>query len=74
MRLVSNLFKFINPSKNTVKKTLFKFVLLEIINKTNEIKKIESVFSKPEELKSLIPEDKHHKKGNKAIDNGDFNL
>ena len=68
MRLVSNLFKFINPSKNTTKKDRFKFVFLEIINKINEIKKIESVFSNPEELKSLIPKDKHHKKGNKAID------
>ena len=54
--------------KNTIRKTRFKLVSLEIINKINEIKKKESVFSNPEELKSLIPKDKHHKKGNKAID------
>ena len=74
MRLVSNLFKFINPSKNTIKKTRFKFVFLEIKNNTNEIKKIESIFSNPEELKSLIPEEKHHNNVNKAIPKEDFKL
>ena len=39
---------------------------------TNVINIIERLFSKPEELKSLIPEVKHHKIGNIVIDNLDF--
>ena len=39
-----------------------------------DISNIESTFSKPEELKSLIPDEKHHKKVNKAIENLYFRL